>query len=178
MNPANTIPGKIAMLRPPGEGDLDLLVELRNDVALQALLLAVARGSSPDQVRQWIHKRTGDPQGCLFMIAETGSGRGVGYLQLTGIDETHGFAELGFCIDPREHRKGFGRDAHLLLERHARSALGLRKFILRVLSTNAPALAFYESLNYRTAGRYERHVLIDGAYRDVILMEKFLHPDA
>lgn len=168
------IRGSKVALRPPSEGDMETLLALRNDVELQARLIAIARGSTMEQVREWLRRRTGDEHGLFFVIADATDDRCLGYVQLTGIDPVHGFAELGLCVDPAAHRRGYGAEALSLLERHAAGALGLRKIMLRVLVSNGGAVSFYEALGYRRVGIHERHVLLLGRLQDVLLMEKFL----
>lgn len=153
---------------------METLLALRNDVELQARLIAIARGSSMEQVGEWLRRRTGDEHGVFFVIAAAADDRCLGYVQLTGIDRVHGFAELGLCIDPSAQRRGHGAEALSVLERHAAATLGLRKIILRVLVSNTGAVSFYESLGYRRVGIHERHVLLLGRLQDVLLMEKFL----
>jgi RimJ/RimL family protein N-acetyltransferase len=74
-----------------------------------------------------------------------------------------------------EHQGG-GRalEALRLLECYASSTLALRKFVLRVLASNARAIAFYEKSGYRHVGILSAHHFQGGDFHDVLLMEKLL----
>ena len=51
--------------------------------------------------------------------------------------------------------------------------LNLRKIKLSVVADNQLALKLWKSLGYREIGEHVAERFIDGAYRNVILMEKF-----
>jgi len=53
---------------------------------------------------------------------------------------------------------------------------GKRKLTLRVLSTNAAAIALYERLGFTREGVLRNEFIINGGYVDDILMAKPLQP--
>lgn len=158
------------------ESDLSRLTELRNDVALQAQLLARARGSNTVQVREWLQRRSAGPDGRLWIVADRTSDAVLGYVQITDLEPLDRRAELGICLAPEAQGRGLGRETLAALLPHLRDALGLRKLCLRVRADNAAALRCYAGLGFETCGRLRQHVFIDGAWQDLVLMEIFLEP--
>lgn len=157
------------------EADLNTLCELRNDLALQDLLLAQARPSSPERVRRWLIDKSDQEQALFFVIAERGAGQCLGYVQLVNMRVLHGTAELGICLAPAAQGRGVGRAALQLLEGYAQRVFALRKIILQVLAEQGAA-EFYRRVGYREVGRLQAHVFQNGQYRDVFLMERLLEP--
>ena len=162
-------------LRAWREADLNTLCELRNDLALQDLLLAQARPNSPERVRRWLIDRSDQEQTLFFVVAEQSSGRCLGYVQLVNMSALHGTAELGICLVPEAQGRGVGRIALHLLEGYAQRVFALRKIFLQVLAEQGAA-EFYRRVGYREVGCLRAHVFQNGHYRDVFLMERLFKP--
>lgn len=167
--------GEHAVLREWRESDLDLLAAMRNDVALQRLLMTQARPNSIERVRQWLVDRGGQEDMVFFVIADCGDAA-VGYLQVANIDRFHGRGELGICLSPQAHGRGIAADACQLLERYVRDTFALHKLCLQVLADNDRAIAFYRKHGYREVGLLRQHFREGDARHDVLLMERLLAP--
>lgn len=161
-------------LRAWREGDVPQLLVVRNDVALQAQLLARARGSDAAQVREWLQRRSDQADGRLWVVADRASDEALGYVQITGLDPLDCRADLGICLAPQAQGRGRGRETLAALLPHLHDALGLRKLSLRVRADNATALRCYAGLGFEICGRLRQHVFIDDAWQDLVLMEVFL----
>jgi diamine N-acetyltransferase len=168
------IDGPRVRLRAWREADLAALTAWRNDAALQAQLLSRVRGSSEEQVRDWAIRRAAGPESLLLVIASIIDDKALGYLQLVGMNGADQRADLGICLAPGHQGAGLGREALALLLAHVRAQWPLRKIVLQVRSDNTRAIRCYESLGFGHCGRMREHTFIDGAYRDVMLMEHFL----
>lgn len=168
------IDGTAIRLRGWQESDLTLLTEMRNDLALQAQLLARVRGSNAGQVRQWLQERTADPQGLLLIVANRGDDKALGYLHLSEVGGIDRRAELGICLHAQAQGRGVGSEALTLVQPYLREVWALRKLSLRVRKDNSRAIACYERLGFEHCGLLREHVYADGAFRDVVLMECFL----
>lgn len=83
--------------------------------------------------------------------------------------------ELAIAVDSEFRGAGIGR---ALLEATAKyaAAEGKRKLFLRVLSSNAGAIAFYEKCGFILQGRMVEEFFINGSYVDDLLMYKPLQP--
>jgi RimJ/RimL family protein N-acetyltransferase len=168
------IAGDRVRLRAWSDTDLPALTALRNDAALQSQLLARVRGSTPDQVRQWLQQRSAAPGGLLLVVASRDEDRPLGWVQLAGLDDIDRRAELGIGLAAEHRGAGLGGEALRLLLAHVRSSWPLRKIGLRVRADNRPALRCYEAAGFERCGLLRADAWADGAWRDVVLMECFL----
>lgn len=159
------------VLREWRESDLEALTRLRNDFALQALLMSRPRPNSRERVRAWLVARGGQEDAVLFVVSRGEDGDALGYVQVTSIDPLNGCGDLGICLSTDVQGQGIARAACELLEGYLRTTFGLRKLTLRVLTDNARAIAFYRRAGYREVGVLQRHHRIGDDYRDVMIME-------
>lgn len=101
----------------------------------------------------------------------------VGYASLTHPtplpENAHVTSIEGFTVVPTWRRRGVGR---ALLETAVEVARrrGSRKVSLRVLSTNTPARALYETCGFGVEGVLREEFVIDGSPVDDILMARTL----
>lgn len=166
--------GTLVTLRAPQPGDRPVLKALRNDVPLQIQLMAEPRPNGDAQVDAWLERRLSEPDTLFAVIAEAGSDQAAGFCQLTNVDRLHGRADLGICLAASARGRGYAAEAIRLLERHAQEVLGLRKVVLKVLSTNEAARRLYAKVGYRTVGVLRAHFRHAGVYHDVEIMEHML----
>lgn len=167
--------GEHAVLREWRESDLVALAAMRNDVALQRLLMAQARPNSIERVRQWLVDRGRQEDMVFFVIADSDDAA-VGYLQVANIDRFHGRGDLGICLSADAHGRGIAAEACTLLEDYLRGTLAMRKLCLQVLADNQRAIAFYHKHGYRDVGMLEQHFREGDSRHDVLLMERLLAP--
>lgn len=75
----------------------------------------------------------------------------VGYLwfSIRGAQENRKAFICDVIVEEAQRGRGFGRKAMLLAEQEVKS-LGLNEIGLHVFGVNAPAIALYESLGYKT----------------------------
>jgi phosphinothricin acetyltransferase len=52
---------------------------------------------------------------------------------------------------------------------------GLWKLLSRIFPENTASRALCARHGFREVGRYERHALLDGAWRDVVIVERLLN---
>jgi RimJ/RimL family protein N-acetyltransferase len=162
------------ILRPPTDDDLPRLTDWRNDIALQVSLLAVPRPNSAERVRAWLARRLEDEQAVFFIVADRQTNLAIGFVQAVNLDFVHGRGELGICLCPQAQGKGFAAEALSLLERYLVDRFRLRKLTLFVLANNERAMRFYSRQEFTQSGVLREHFFADGAYHDVLVMEKFL----
>ncbi len=168
------IEGLQVRLRPPIDEDMPVLMEMRNDIDLQKLLLAKPRPNTMQRVKEWLARRMSDSTVLFFIIADKQTNHCLGFVQLMSINIHHGTAQLGIALRPDACNKGCGREALTLCEDFARDRHHLRKVTLEVLGSNTRAQHVYERMGYRVVGFYAEHYFAEGIYHDVILMEKLL----
>ncbi len=169
--------GSTIRLRSWHEDDLAILVNLRNDVALQAQLLTRVRGSSTHQVREWLKSRSDLENGMLLIIAKSDCDRAMGFVQISSMDALNCRAELGICLVKQEQGNGYGQDAIALLLSHLRKMWGIRKLVLSLRADNLAAYKCYKKIGFEQCGLYKKHIFIEGNWHDIMLMEYFLESE-
>lgn len=168
------IAGKNVLLRSWKEADLPLLRAMRNDVSLQAQLLARPRGSDESQVREWLKSFAGASGDFIFILADPANDTALGFLQFKNTDFVSGTAELGICLAASAQGRGVGPEVLELARFYMRDTWAVRKFWLKVRSDNLAAIRCYEKVGFTHCGTLSSHVYISGAWRDVAFMELFL----
>jgi len=84
-----------------------------------------------------------------------------------------GIAEVSVYVDRAFRRHGAGRMALEVLMADA-AAAGFWKLLSRIFVENDASRRLVESLGFREVGIYEKHGQLDGAWRDVTIVEKLL----
>jgi len=147
---------------------------MRNDVSLQKLLMTQPRPNSRERVVQWLTEKSELADGLFFVVTGMSANNAVGYVQVADIDRTHRRGSLGICLAPNVQGKGYGLEVLNLLETHVKDKHDFKKLILQVLADNYPAINLYLKARYREVGCLKEHFLLDGKFRDVLIMEKVL----
>lgn len=84
-----------------------------------------------------------------------------------------GIAEYSVYVKRSARGQGFGRAAMLGLIDAATQA-GYWKLVSRIFPENAASRTLMQKLGFREVGTYERHARLDGAWRDVVIVERLL----
>jgi L-amino acid N-acyltransferase YncA len=84
-----------------------------------------------------------------------------------------GVAELSIYVARSRRGRGAGRAALDELLRQS-EACGLWKIVAGVLNGNAASLRLLGRAGFREIGVYRKHAKLDGAWRDVVLLERLL----
>lgn len=166
--------GQKIELRPWSPDDLPALQSLRNNIALQRQLMSHVRGSSLEQVRDWLSAKSESADGVFFVVADKSSGHAAGYIQVIRMDLLNGTGRLGICIAPESQGKGMGGEAITLLADYLRNLFQLRKLLLEVLADNTAAIMLYTKLGFCETVRLHAHSHTGAGYSDVLVMEKLL----
>ncbi|WP_167632347.1 GNAT family N-acetyltransferase [Mariprofundus ferrooxydans] len=164
---------KIA-LRAWSADDIAPLSAMRNDVELQKLLMTQPKPNSNEQVARWLSDKSSRENGVFFVVAELVGGSAVGYVQVVDMDFLHGTGKLGICLARDSQGKGYGYEVLHLLEGYLQETFHLRKIILHVLANNGAAIGLYRRAGFIDVGCMREHFYLDGAFQDVLVMEKIL----
>jgi L-amino acid N-acyltransferase YncA len=84
-----------------------------------------------------------------------------------------GVREFSIYVSRSHRGQGFGRAALSALIDDARQR-GWWKLLSRIFPENEASLKLCTSLGFRIVGTYEKHAKLDGQWRDVVIVEKFL----
>ncbi|WP_246249029.1 GNAT family N-acetyltransferase [Chelativorans alearense] len=98
------------------------------------------------------------------------AGRFIGHVRLHGFSQQDKRAALAIGIDdPSRLGKGYGTEAIMLVLAYAFDS-GLHRISLRVLSSNARALACYRKCGFVEEGREREAAFVNGAWQDDVIM--------
>ncbi len=84
-----------------------------------------------------------------------------------------GIAEASVYVERASRGLGAGRAAVEALIREAANA-GFWKLVSRVFPENTASRALCRSLGFREVGLYEKHGRLNGAWRDVVIVERLI----
>ena len=88
-----------------------------------------------------------------------------------------GVAEHSVYVDRAARGTGAGRAALEALFR-AYEERGFWKLVSRIFPENVASIALHERAGFRIVGTYRRHGKLEGQWRDCVIVEKLLGPDA
>lgn len=86
-----------------------------------------------------------------------------------------GIAEYSVYVASSVHGCGVGQALMLELFEVCR-AVRIWKLVSRIFSENTASLALCAKTGFREVGIYQRHAMLDGVWRDVVIVEKLLEP--
>jgi L-amino acid N-acyltransferase YncA len=86
-----------------------------------------------------------------------------------------GIAEYSVYVSSSVHGRGVGQ-ALMLEFFKACEAVGIWKLVSRIFPENTASLALCAKTGFREVGIYQRHAMLDGVWRDVVIVEKLLEP--
>ncbi|HWT22272.1 MAG TPA: arsinothricin resistance N-acetyltransferase ArsN1 family A [Solirubrobacteraceae bacterium] len=123
-----------------------------------------------DDVRGWL-ERDREP----VLVAER-AGAVVGWARVIRSSDRCAYAGVGeytIYLDPAARGRGAGRALLDALVAAAERA-GYWKLQGKLFTTNAASIALARSCGFREVGVFERHGRLDGAWRDVLVVERLL----
>jgi len=113
------------------------------------------------------------------IVAER-DGRIVGWASITPYSAREAYAGVGeFSIYVDRTARGGGVGSRLLTHLAVLAeARGYHKLTSKIFPENEASLALMRSCGFRDVGIHKRHALLDGAWRDVVVVERLLGPAA
>jgi len=104
----------------------------------------------------------------------------VGHLMLEplGLSSTRHVSQLTIVVHPGQTGKGYGKALMEYAIEWARDSNLVEKIELRVRSTNARAIALYESLGFAREGELKNRIKLKYGYADDICMALFVDRSA
>ena len=84
-----------------------------------------------------------------------------------------GIGDFSVYVDTASQRRGVG-DSLLAAFFPVCAEAGLWKLVSRIFPENGASLALCARHGFRTVGTYKRHAQLDGAWRDVVVVERLL----
>jgi phosphinothricin acetyltransferase len=156
--------------RPATPADADAIAAIYNEGIADGTATFETRPRTADEVRRWFGGRfpvvaVEDESGTVIAFASCSEYRSRACYA--------GIAEFSVYSSRAHRRRGAGRIAmETLVE--AAAAAGFWKLVSRVFVENEASRALLGKLGFREVGIYERHARLDGRWRDVVIVERFL----
>ncbi|HEV8635700.1 MAG TPA: arsinothricin resistance N-acetyltransferase ArsN1 family A [Chloroflexota bacterium] len=158
--------------RPATEADAESIARIYNQGIEDRQATLETELRSAEERRAWLTARgVRHP----VVVAED-AGEVVGWGSLNQFNPRAAYDHVcDFSVYVARERRGAGVGTALLteLERRARG-LGYHKMVLAAFPTNAPGTRLYEKQGFRTVGVHREQGMLDGAWVDVMVMEKIL----
>lgn len=166
----NDVHDRMPMVRPAEIADADRIAAIYNEGIVGRGATFETRERTADDVRAWF-----DEPRFPRLVAEI-DGRVVGWVAASGyrVRECYaGIAEVSAYVASEARGRGVG-DALMRAFLPACEAAGFWKVLSRAFPENAASRAMCRRHGFREVGTYERHARLDGAWRDVIIVERLL----
>ncbi len=150
-------------------GDAARIAEIFNQGVEDGVATFETKPASTDDAAGWIERD-------VVIVAER-DGDVVAWAKAGPYSDDHhyydGVREATLYVERSVRRSGLGRT---LLDSLAGAAAdaGAHKLVGKIFTSNAPSIALVEGLGWREVGVHRRHGMLDGEWKDVLVVEKLL----
>ena len=149
--------------------DAEALARIYNEGIDDRIATFETRSRTADDVRAWIG-------GAHPVVAVEDEGRVVAWASSFAYSDRvcySGVAEVSVYVARDARGRGAGRRALAELVRAA-TAAGFHKLVGKIFAENDASLALVRALGFRDVGVHLRHGQLDGAWHDVVVVERLL----
>lgn len=156
--------------RPATPADAAAIAHIYNQGIEDRIATFEVRFRTESDVRAWFDGKH------PIVVVEGGAGEAIAFAATSDYRPREcyaGIAEASVYVDRRYRRRGAGRLALAALLEAAERA-GFWKLVSRVFTENTASRALIGSLGFREVGVYEKHGLLDGVWRDVVIVERLI----
>lgn len=160
------------LVRQAGPDDTGAIAVIYNQGIEDRVATLETEPRSAEERQRWLAAR--GPRHPV-LVAESG-GEVVAWASLNPFNPRPAYdhvADFSIYIERGRRGRGVGRRLLAALVERAQ-ALGYHKMVLAAFPFNKAGMALYERLGFTTVGVYREQGRLDGAWVDVILMERLL----
>jgi L-amino acid N-acyltransferase YncA len=165
----------VLAVRVAGHSDAEAVARIYNEGVAERSSTFETEPRTAAHVGHWLEAGERLP----LMVADE-DGRVLGWARILAYSEVAAYAgvgEVSIYVDRRARGGGVGRTLLEELERRA-GELGYWKLIGKVFPENAASIALLRRCGWREVGLHVRHGRLDGAWRDVLVVERLLGAQA
>lgn len=156
-------------VRPAEPGDAETVAEIFNHGVEDRVATFETRSADVADAARWIESD-------LVVVAERDDAL-VGWAKASPYADNHhyydGVREATLYVERGARRAGVGRVLLKALA-DAASADGAHKLVGKIFTSNGPSIAMVGGLGWREVGVHDRHGMLDGEWKDVLVVEKLL----
>lgn len=157
-------------LRPMTAEDTDRIVRWRNSDGVRKNFIYQELFTRQSH-EAWIRNMVETGKVVQMIICDSNSQKPFGSVYIRDIDRKHNKAEYGIFIGEEDARgRGVGTAAAKLMLKYCFLEEGLHRVFLRAFADNLQAIRSYEKAGFVREAYLKDDVLIDGQYRDIVLM--------
>jgi L-amino acid N-acyltransferase YncA len=153
--------------------DADAIARIYNQGIEDRMATLETSLRTAEERRQWLAARS---ERHPVLVATTEARQVVGWASLNPFNPRPAYdhvADFSVYVDRAARGSGVGTRLLRALEARARE-IGYHKLVLAAFPNNADGMRLYERRGFDVVGTYHEQGLLDGAWVDVILMEKIL----
>ena len=162
-------PSAHMVVRPATIADAESIAAIYNEGIEDRIATFETRSRTREDIEAWFDGRH------PIVVAEDASGV-AGFAMTSSYrprEAYAGVAEFGVYVARAQRGRGIGRDLMTALADEG-AARGYWKLVSRVFVENAASRALLASVGFREVGIYRRHGQLDGAWRDVVIVERLI----
>lgn len=154
-------------LRPPHLNEAGAFVKWFQDPEVTCYLASDFHAPKLEEEKDFFRKRREDQGRYFWLIAELGTNKAIGSVELKLGKPENKTARLGIVIaDKSKWNKGYGREVVMTLIDFAFIRLGINRLELSCVSVNTRALKCYSQCGFVEEGRKRQAFFIKGGVRE------------
>lgn len=159
-------------LRALEPGDHVLIHTWRNDEETSSALLGNKYFVSLERERRWVEEKiANDKDSIVLAICLRSSNEMIGYLHVFAIDYRNRVAQWGgIIIAADQRRKGYSKEACLLMLQYVFDELNMNRFYGIWLDENIASLKMGMDVGFQREGLMRKVVFRGGKYHDGVIM--------
>jgi L-amino acid N-acyltransferase YncA len=155
--------------RPATLDDADAIARIYNEGIADRVATFETRFRTAQEVRGWF-------DGVHPVVVVEDAGDVIAFAATSSYRNREcyaGIAEVSLYVARAARGRGVGRMALAALIEHAGQA-GYWKLVSRVFPENRASRGLIRSMGFREVGTYEKHGVLEGVWRDVIIVERLI----
>lgn len=162
--------------RPAAPDDAEAIARIYNQGIRARIATFETEERTADERRAWLLAHDDRHPVLVAVVQENGGERVVGWAA-TDAYRTRacyaGVAEFSIYVDKDYRGRGVGRVLLPALIDAAGQA-GLWKLLSRIFPENTASRSLCARTGFREVGTYEKHAMLDGVWRDVVIVERLI----
>ena len=162
-------------VRPPGTPDANAIARIYNEGIEERTSTFETRPRDTGEILEWL-----EPQDRLPVLVAEQHDDVLGWARILLYSDRPAYAgvgEVAVYVDRSARGRGLGRRLLEELERRA-AELGYWKLTGKLFPENAASVALVRHCGWREVGMHLRHGRLEGVWRDVLVVERLLDPQA
>lgn len=175
LDPKIRLTGKQVYLRPitTNKEDTELIIQWRNSDVVRPYFI-YQEPFTVEGHEKWLENMIIPERGHQFIVCRKDDDKPIGSIFFRDIDRKNRKAEYGmFLGEETEKGKGIGCEIATLMSDFGFTSLNFHKITARILADNKASLYSNFKAGFVQEGCLKEDVLIDGKFRDVILVAKY-----